>query len=282
MQCFYYWVLQPPARQITDKGGRSSTFEVRIKFRDQNYKVALFSDVDCRPEFVRLTIPGLDEERIPDDLLPFIQSVREHMLTKLRLATMKISGCFLFIFGISSREGHTPTTDMEIELNLRPTLNPELLRNLFTSSLNHREEFRLFNNGTNEGIPAQYRFLSLYKLLEMRFKKQGQWQQGFSELIEAFRVEFEQKQLSGDPISLIHGLRDKCAHIRTGSKRELLGVSELNHKQLVTVLKVLPIMIEMGAKILGDLTENRVAIRPAVGWQPVPQNRRNPRNPRLN
>src|SRR5215510_7039902 len=147
MQCFYYWVLQPPARQITDKGGRSSTFEVRIKFRDQNYKVALFSDVDCRPEFVRLTIPGLDEERIPDDLLPFIQSVREHMLTKLRLATMKISGCFLFIFGISSREGHTPTTDMEIELNLRPTLNPELLRNLFTSSLNHREEFRLFNNG---------------------------------------------------------------------------------------------------------------------------------------
>ena len=116
----------------------------------------------------------------------------------------------------------------------------------------------------------------------MRFKKRGQWQQGFSELIEAFRVEFEQKQLSGDPISLIHGLRDKCAHIRTGSKRELLGVSELNHKQLVTVLKVLPIMIEMGAKILGDLTENRVAIRPAVGWQPVPQNRRNPRNPRLN
>lgn len=277
MQCFYYWVLQPPSRRITDKEGRSPTLEVTIKFRDQDYKVALFSDVDCRPEFVRLTIPGLDEERIPDDLLPFIQSVREHMLTTLRLAYDENARFFPFHFWNFKPEGQTSTTDMEIALNLRPMLNADLLRNLFTSSLNHREEFRLFNNGTNEGIPAQYRFLSLYKLLEMRFKKRGQWQQGFSELIEAFRATFEQNQLPGDPTSLIHSFRDKCAHIRTGGKRELLGVSELNHKELATVLKVLPIMIEMGAKILGDLTENRVAIRPATGWDPVLPNRRNPR-----
>ena len=212
MQCFYYWLLQPPARRIADKEGRSPTFEVTIKFRDQDYNVALFSDVDCRPEFVRLTIPGLEEERIPDDLLPFIQLVREHMLTTLRLAYDENARFFPFHFWNFKPEGHTPTTDMEIELNLRPTLNPELLRNLFTSSLNHREEFRLFNNGTNEGIPAQYHFLSLYKLLEMRFKKQGQWQQGFSELIEAFGAKFEQKQLSGNPISLIHSLRGQvCA-----------------------------------------------------------------------
>jgi hypothetical protein len=179
------------------------------------------------------------------------------MLTTLRLAYDENARFFPFHFWNFTPEGQISTTDMRIELNLRSTLNPELLQNLFTSSLNHPEEFRLFNNGTDKAIPAQYRFLSLYKLLEMRFKKRGEWQQGFSELVKAFKAQFEQKQSSGEPISLVHSLRDKCAHIRTGRKRELLGVSEPNHKQLVTVLKMLPIMIEMGAKILGDLTENR-------------------------
>ena len=61
-----------------------------------------------------------------------------------------------------------------LKLPSRP-FTPETVTNLFARSLNHREEFRLYSNGVNEGIPAQYRFLSFYKLLEMQCRRKGKW-----------------------------------------------------------------------------------------------------------
>ena len=263
MLCFYYWVLEPPSSRITDRDERAPVFEVTIKSEERDYKVALFLAETGRPEFVRMTIPGLEGERVPDDMEPFIRSIGEHMLTTLRLGYDESARFFPFNLWNFKADGKTSTTDVAIQLNVPRTLNADLLQNLFTNSLNHREEFRLFNNGTNEGIPPQYRFLSLYKLLEMKFKKQGEWVDEVSNFVAGFKTQFEEKGLHQNPVPMIHRLRDKCAHVRTGRKREVLGVSELNHKELVIVLKVLPIMAEMGAQILGDLTENRIAIRPA-------------------
>ncbi len=50
-------------------------------------------------------------------------------------------------------------------------VNGDLIRNAFVHSLAHREQFRLFGNGTNEGIPIQYRFPPMYKLIEMQFRR---------------------------------------------------------------------------------------------------------------
>jgi hypothetical protein len=272
MQCFYYWALDLPTRRITDKEHRVPVFEVQVKYKDRAHKVAVFADQNGRVELLRLTLVGLQNERIPDELLPFIQSIREHMLTTLRLAYDARARLFDYHFWAFKPDGESPTTDLAIDFNLQPHLRGELMRNVFTNSFNHREEFRLFNDGTNEGIPPQYRFLSLYKLLEIRFRKKGEWQSEFSDYMSRFKSQFDEKQLSSDPISLIHALRDKCAHIKTGKKRELLGVSELNHKELVIVLKVLPIMAEIGADILQTLTEQRVIIRhndKAARWDEV-------------
>ena len=132
---------------------------------------------------------------------------------------------------------------------------------MFGHSFPFREQFRLFSDGTNEEIPPQYRFLSLYKLIEMQFRRQGKWKnKELTELLSHFAEDFRQIGLNRDPLKEIHFWRDKCVHVRTGKHREILGVSELNHKQFVSLTKILPVVAKIGGKILATLTNGNVLV----------------------
>jgi hypothetical protein len=262
MQCSYYWVLNPIPERIIDNESRIPSLENRINYNGKEYKIAILSDDHGRPELIRLVIPELQEEAIPESLLPLIQSVREHMLTTLRLSYDPRTSLFDFHLRTFQPDGSPSTINVEAQLHYNPVFDAPAVRNLFAASLNHREQFRLLSNGANEGIPVQYRFLSLYKLIEMKFRHKGKWKKDeLRKFVSRFEAHFNFKGINSDPVKAIHECRDKCAHIRTGKNHEVLGVSELNHKQAVFVMKILPIMTRMGAEILSEQTSGNVVIQ---------------------
>jgi hypothetical protein len=113
----------------------------------------------------------------------------------------------------------------------------------------------------NQAIPPEYRFLSLYKLLEMQFRRRGEWNEAkLQKYLLPLAPEFAQRGFKETPLQLLHEVRDKCAHVRTGKRREVLGVSELNHRQLVRVLKILPILGKACAAVLHDASSGQVTI----------------------
>ncbi len=262
MQCSHYWVLNPLPKRITDNEGRIPALEHRISYKNKEYKIAILSDDHGRPELIRLVIPELPEKEIPEDLLPFMQLVREHMVTVLRLSYDPRVSLFDIHFWTFQPDGSSPRADVQIEWHYKPVFEPKAVRDFFAASINHREELRLLSNGGNEDIPVQYRFLSLYKLIEMKFRHKGEWKQDeLRKFVSRFETDFQFKGINGDPVKAIHECRDKCAHIRTGKNREVLGVSELSHKQALFVMKILPIMTKMGAEILSEETSGNVAFQ---------------------
>ena len=55
-------------------------------------------------------------------------------------------------------------------------------------------------------------------------------------------------------------LRDKCAHKKTGSKDEVFGVTHLQHKEVATVQKTMPIMADICIEILNEQTNGNFVI----------------------
>ena len=262
MQCSYYWVINPLPKRITDNESRIPSLEHRIKYKGKEYNIAVLSDRHGRPEVIRLIIPELPQKEIPEDLLPFIRSMGEHMLTVLRLGYDPRISLFDIRFWTFHNDGSSPRADIEMDFHYKPVFHATAVRDLFAASLKHREEFRLLSNGANEGIPVQYRFLSLYKLIEMKFRQKGKWkEEELRKVLSSFALDFQSKGISDDPLKAIHYCRDKCAHIRTGKNREVLGVSELNHKEALFVTKILPVMTKIAAEILSEQTSGHVTFQ---------------------
>jgi hypothetical protein len=97
----------------------------------------------------------------------------------------------------------------------------------------------------------------------MEFRNKGKWKRDeLRKFVSRFEPDFWFKGISGDPVKAIHDCRDKCAHIRTGRNREMLGVSELNHKETLFVMKILPVMTKMAAEILKEKTAGEIVFQP--------------------
>src|SRR6266404_7059877 len=210
MQCSYYWMLNPLPKRITDNESRTPSLEHRIKYKGKEYKIAILSDDHGRPECIRLVIPDLPEKEIPEDLLPFMQLVREHMVTVLRLSYDPRVSLFDIHFWTFQGDGSSPRADVEMESHYKPVFDPAAVRACFAASINHREELRLLSNGANYDIPVQYRFLSLYKLIEKKFRHNGKWKQDeLRKFVSKFEPDFRLKGINGNPLKAIHECRDK-------------------------------------------------------------------------
>lgn len=83
--CFYYWLIQPLREQFHDSAEASPVVCVPITIENGSVELGLFIDANGVPEYARVTIPDLADERIPEELLPMLQAVREHLLSTLRL-----------------------------------------------------------------------------------------------------------------------------------------------------------------------------------------------------
>jgi hypothetical protein len=217
--CLYYWLVDPVQNGFLDTSESQPAFEIPIKTNKGVYKFAVFVSDSRNPEYARLTLPDLEEEKIPNDLLPYIQAIREHFLSILRItynpeATLFPRPFWTFLDDLSSY-----TMGFEIKRNSNFSFDIERARNLFISYFPYRDEIRLFIDGNDNRIPLQYRFLSLFKIIELQFIKQGHWQEErIKALLDKYQSSFKDIGVE-KPYKHIRMLRDKCAHIKTGTRK---------------------------------------------------------------
>lgn len=259
--CLYYWLVEPIRNEFLDTSESQPAFEIPIGNKIAAHKFALFVSNNGNPEYARLTMRGLDEEKIPNELLPMILAVKEHLLSILRITynpevTLFRLPIWTFLEDISSY-----TMGLDIQRLTNFDFDIEKAKRLFIGSFPYREEFRLFIDGHDNQIPLQYRYLSLYKIIELHFKEKGQWQEERLEaFLEKYTSFFEEIAVVKKPTSHIHMLRDKCTHIKTGKRKEVFGVTQLNLQEASEVSKIMPIMSDICIEILNERAKGNYII----------------------
>ena len=267
--CHYYWLFAPHRGGIVDSPNRTPAFEIDIIAPDNiSRSLFLFCDQDGLPHFARLTIKSLSNEEIPNARLPTLQAIKEHLLSVLRFTYR--SDLILAEPGVIwsfSKDDAPVNVNITMEDLGRVQFVPENAKNLFIHSFEVREIFRLYSDGEDERIPLQYRFLSFYKLLELQYKEQGFWKhQQIDSLLHPFASEFAALGYTKRPLVVIHEMRDRCAHIKTGkgTGRESLGVTHLNHAAAVKVSELLPVMRAICATVINERAQGRFALHAEV------------------
>lgn len=230
----------------------------------KSYELSLFCDEKDQPEFVRCRIPGLEEKAIPESLLPDLQSLIEHLLSSLRLSfRMDVMLAGPHAAWSFFPEGQPHSMSLLIKEFDTRVYDPQQTKGIFVHTFNIRELMRLYVDGVDIRIPLQYRFLSLYRILENKFRHRGRWNKG---ALEAYLAPHSNGLRAlgfrGTPSRIIHDLRDRCTHIRTGQKgaREVLGVTHLNHREAVRVARVLPFLRSVGATIINERTDGKFTL----------------------
>lgn len=249
-ECLYYWLVEPVRRVFRDEPSTTPALTVPIDTNTGQVDFALFVDEYQLPAYARLRFP-CEEDRIPEDRLPLIQAVREHLLSVLRVTFHSDVDLFPAAIWTFIEKGAAYSVGLQISVpESPPSFQPEECRRLFTASFAQREEVRLFLDGGDKRIPLQYRYLSLYKLLELLLRPDSQWQA--PELEAAFTPHAERVREAGfnrKPLKVLHELRDGCAHIRQG---RVFGVTHLNHAQAARVEHFLPILIDVCVQLLKE------------------------------
>lgn len=269
--CLYYWIIAPLRGGIEDTPELVPAFTLPVQADEQKtYEFSLYCDERGDPKFARCRIPDLETEAIPESLLPLLQILQEHLLTVLRLtydphASLAKPACIWGFF--ENGTPHKVNLAASEILNDAYIYNPEPTKNLFLQALDFRELLRLFADSGDDRIPLQYRFLSLYKLLELQYRKSGKWEKKrLSEIFSRYENDFKALDIKNDPVALLHELRDKCAHIRTVGKgnRMVFGVTQLNHSELTRVSRVLPVVRAVCAASINECTVDKFQLSSKV------------------
>ena len=275
--CLYYWIIAPLRGGIVDTPERGPAFTVQVQPPDQKvYDLSLYCDKQGNPEFARCRLSNLENESLPETVLPLLQSLKEHLLSVLRLTyrpdVMFAEPGTVWTF---INDGDPANFSLLIDEFGSRSYDPEPTRNLFIQSFEVRELVRLYVDGVDARLPLQYQFLSLYKLLELRYRKNGHWnKKRLAELLGPYSKNFKGRGFRGEPAATLHGLRDKCAHIRTGSKgkREVLGVTHLNLPEVARLERILPVLRAACAVSINERVAGKFVLRTDVvsqGFQPV-------------
>lgn len=259
--CYYYWLIEPLRSEFIDNKQKKSAFDVPIKFKDYIYILSLYIDKKNMPEYAKLTIPNLQRKEIPNFLLPLIQSVKEHLLSVLRLNFYSEISLFPRPIWMFNENDKDYKTHLKLLTSLNLNFDANGISNFFKMSFPFREEIRLLIDGLDLRIPLQYRYLSLYKILELHFKHNNKWKKDyFSSFIKTHDSLFKKYNILNSSKE-IHSLRDKCAHIKTGKKKETFGVTHLNHKEAVAVEKMIPLLKDLCIDIINKRAKKSFTIK---------------------
>lgn len=259
--CLHYWLFAPLRGGLEDSPERLPAFTLNVHSLDGKvYAVSLYCDQHGQPEFARFVISDLASEAIPESVLPLIQSVKEHLLSALRL-TFKPDLTFAEPSSIWSfiSEGAPWLVKLRIDEFDKGIYDPERTKDIFVHTFSIRELVRLYVDGLDKRIPLQYRFLSLYKILENRFRKKGHWDnEALANILEPHSSELARMGFRGKPAATLHDLRDRCAHIKTG--KDILGVTHLNLNEATRVERVLPYLRAVCAVVINDRADGKFAL----------------------
>jgi len=143
------------------------------------------------------------------------------------------------------------------------------IRNVLVASMAHRPLFKLLADAQTPLLPLQYRYLSLYKILELEFRAAGRWV-GLQELLASYNDEYKAMKISTRSLTnLVHEMRDKCAHIKVGGNDSLsiVGLDGPDAKIVAALVKLVARIIT--SHLTGKSMGLRFVHRPAESPQSV-------------
>ncbi|MHB8576655.1 MAG: hypothetical protein ACYDCQ_15130 [Dehalococcoidia bacterium] len=252
--CWYYWLYMPLRNGLRDSPDALPAFEIDIQARRHRYKLALFLDERGTPAYGRLGIFDLPDRQLPEDSLPTIQMLKEHLLSVLRVTTDAALAHWDHAIWLFTEDGQHPNANVAIEeFTENATVNPTAVASTFSSTLPMREELRLLTDSEDRRIPLQYRYLSVYKILELRFSVRGTWRDDdLGDLVRRTGVTLSTAE--------IHTMRQKCAHIKTRQKKapsgEVIGVTHLNQRDAIRCEAMLLSMRAICVGLINECAED--------------------------
>ena len=191
-----------------------------------------------------------------------VSKLVDHMLAVLKLthnvsADLARFGENAISIGAHDDEGK-PNLKIEISeiVEAQAEVAADNIRNVFVTSMGHRPLIKLLADAQMPLLPLQYRYLSLYKILELEFRVEGRWI-GLQELLEPYDRSYKALNLSLRSLpNLIHEMRDKCAHIKVGGNDSLgiVGLDGPDAKIVVELVKLL------GKVIVQHLTSKSIGL----------------------
>ena len=249
--CYYYWLIEPLRSEYRDDSENEPASSVNIYDEHETYTLSLFLDEQGEPYFARFTIPNLAKECIPEHLQPLLHEVKEHLISVLKVTWRGSASIFRFSIWHFQDPNEAFSMGWNLEEVTDSSFRVDQMKDVFVSTFSERHVLRLFVNGIDSGLPLQYRFLALYKIIEDRFKSKGSW--NYDELntfLSKYQFLFEGKGVKKKPKNYIHDIRDRCSHVRTGS---VLGVTDLNSELQNEVRSILPVMSSMCCDLVNEM-----------------------------
>ncbi len=190
-----------------------------------------------------------------------IQAIKEHLLTVLHITYNRECQFFERPLWAFAELGKPYKISLNIKIHLtRSPLHVEDTRRFFAGSFPAREEIRLLLDGTNIHIPLQYRYLSLYKILELEFKSKSKWKKAqLAQFLKEHRSHFRKAGFLRKPSIYLHSVRLRCAHIKSG-KKERFGVTHLNYREARQVERLLPVIWKMCTAVINQRAGGKFAL----------------------
>jgi len=257
--CWYYWIFEPTARAYQDDGSALPASTVDLTVDGRSCSLALFLSERGHPHLARLSMPGLTAEALPDECQRAAHTIREHLLSTLRISfDQEVRHSFAPApFMLFTQDGDPPALKIRMDYqDNRPPLDGSDVKNAFIATWSLREQLRLFTDGTERELPVQYRFLSYYRIIELQYKKgNGKWNSdALDQLIQRSSVALTRND--------IKDLRHQCAHItvRDDQSGEFDGVTHLESIKIEAVLKALPEMRELCRCLLNEVANGAFTI----------------------
>lgn len=256
-KAYFYFLVEPTIQKYVDNDSIRPIFEVPLITKTKTYKVALFSTKNTI-YMLRIMIPDLEEEKIPEEDMKRVLTLKEHMLSVLRVTYNQDVSISPYNFWNFRYQNEPPDLNIGFNMFLNPDfqVNSENIRSVYINTFSVRNHIRLFSDAQDKRIPLQYRYLSLYKLIELEFKQKGQWREEFTKFLEKFEDDFTKLGLTKKKLNnYIHDIRDRCAHIK--SAKEVIGVTELSREAAIEVSTFLPFLTNICATMLNEKYKDR-------------------------
>jgi hypothetical protein len=244
--CYRYYLFNPLKDHYEDKGDRTIV-KIDIHGKKNNYELALIGENNI-PEMIRIATYGLEDENLPDSALATIQEIKEHFLSIFMINYDRELTFSKIVLWNYIDEEKPPELNIRIGTeNTQGQVNPEQFTKEFSNFWNERHTVKLLSEAIDERLSLNYRFLSLYRILEIIYKKYGIWSNEYRDLLMEYEERYHSIKQTGRPLEVyIEVMRNRCAHGRMNSrKKDEMGLTQLDNKGLIELEKLRPLMSEI-------------------------------------
>ncbi|WP_271590701.1 hypothetical protein [Bradyrhizobium sp. CCBAU 53415] len=199
-----------------------------------HFKIAVVGR-PSHPALIRTELVGADKEGFNEVQAWEEARLVEHLLSVYRLTTdQQIEYLWLGHGRIwLDTEGNQDETKPRFSATISPISDSDYEREmknarlLFERTIDHQPLFKLLSDSQQPHLPISYRYLSIYKALELEFKVGKKWPT-LGELLARFEDEYRALNISNRTLeNYIHEVRDLCAHIKLDNSDTGRGITGL-------------------------------------------------------